>query len=93
MPVSLYFVTRALTGVANSISIALAYIADKTSPQHRAPAFGLLLATATLGTSPPPLSLSRSLCRLLFLARFSLRVFTEQGWSQPRWVLAWTRDR
>ena len=91
MPVSLYFVTRALTGVANSISIALAYIADKTSPQHRAPAFGLLLATATLGTLP--LSLSLALWRLLFLARFSLRVFTEQGWSQPRWVLAWTRGR
>lgn len=49
MSVNLYFVTRALTGAVNSISVALAYIADKTLPQHRAPAFGLLLATATLG--------------------------------------------
>jgi MFS family permease len=53
-----FFVTRAFTGAANSISVALAYIADKTSPRNRAPAFGLLLATATLGVVTAPIGAS-----------------------------------
>ena len=53
-----FFATRAVTGAANSISVALAYIADKTSPQNRAPAFGLLLATATLGVVTAPIGAS-----------------------------------
>ena len=73
MSVDLYFVTRALTGAVNSISVALAYIADKTSPQHRAPAFGLLLATATLGISCRTSvlsSLSACVDQLVFLTSF-----------------------
>jgi len=50
-----FFVVRSMTGAINSLACCLAYVADVTSPLNRAPAFGLLLATASMGVVAAPI--------------------------------------
>jgi drug/metabolite transporter (DMT)-like permease len=56
VPISLYFVARALTGSVSSLACCLAYVADVVqAPPRRAAAFGLLLAVSALGVVAAPL--------------------------------------
>ncbi|DBA82924.1 hypothetical protein WJX77_008143 [Trebouxia sp. C0004] len=44
-----YFPAQALNGAISSVSICLAYVADKLPPGHRAACFGLILASFSMG--------------------------------------------
>ncbi|KAL3156285.1 hypothetical protein ABBQ32_012557 [Trebouxia sp. C0010 RCD-2024] len=44
-----YFPAQALNGSISSVSICLAYVADKLPPGHRAACFGLILASFSMG--------------------------------------------
>ena len=73
-----FFVVRALTGAVNSISVALAYVADRVSVEHRAAAFGLLLATTALGVvRRPPYKRYPTCCCMSI------------GFTLKMWVLVW----
>ena len=77
--ITLFFVARALTGAVNSIACALAYVADLTSAQNRAPAFGLLLATASLGVVAAPIGAAmdgRTLAAASLIGHLITVVFT-----------------
>ena len=46
---------QALYGAFSCISLALAYVADKLQPRHRAPAFGYVMASLCVGVLIGPL--------------------------------------
>ena len=43
------FILQAMNGSISSVSICLAYVADKLPPGHRAACFGLILASFSMG--------------------------------------------
>lgn len=46
---------QAVNGALSSLSICMAYVADVLHPEHRAPAFGLLLCSFSVGILVGPL--------------------------------------
>lgn len=50
-----YFPAQALNGALSSMSICMAYVADVLHPDHRAPTFGLILCSFSVGILVGPL--------------------------------------
>lgn len=67
---------QALYGAFSCISLALAYVADRLQPCHRAPAFGYVMASLCVGVLLGPLvggALNPVPTRAIFLVTVACR--------------------
>ena len=84
---------QAVNGALSSLSVCMAYIADLLQPEHRAPAFGLVLCSYSLGILvgplgggylPPAIASTAALAGMLFCILYVAALVPESTTERSR---------